>query len=85
MTRTRTVKGFERMLTLNEVAEVLQRPVRYVREDLVKPGILPAKKLGGNSWRVHPVAFRNWLESGVTGARFAQPSGGTIANNGAAR
>lgn len=70
------VKGFEAMLTLNEVAQVLRRPVRYVREQLVAPGILPAKKLGGNSWRVRPEAFRRWLEQGETGARFARPSGG---------
>lgn len=71
-----SVRGFERLLTLAEVAQVLRRPVRYVREQLVAPGILPAKKLGGNSWRVRPEVFRRWLEAGETGSRFARPSGG---------
>lgn len=69
------VRGIEVMLTLPEVAAVVRRPVRYVRESLVKPGILPAKKLGGNSWRVRPEALREWMESGATGARFARSSG----------
>lgn len=71
------VKGFRRMLTLEEIAVILKRPVRYVRESLVKPGIIPAKKLGGNSYRVRPEAFETWLESGPTGAKFAPPSGGS--------
>lgn len=72
----REIKGFWQFLTINDVAIIIQRPVRYVREELVKTGILPAKKMGGNSWRIVPEDFEAWKRSGVTGARFARPSGG---------
>lgn len=70
------VKGLEVMLTAEDVAEVVRKPVRFVREKLLKTGSLKGVKLGGNSWRVDPAAFREWQERGATGFRFARPSGG---------
>lgn len=71
-----TVKGIAVMLTAEEVAEVLRKPVRFVREKLLKTGSLPGVKLGGNSWRVDPERFREWQARGATGFRFAKGSGG---------
>ena len=55
------IKGCERLLTAEEVAALIGKPVRFVREELLKPGILKGKKFGGNSWRVAPRAFRDFI------------------------
>lgn len=78
-----TVKGIAVMLTAEDVAEVLRKPVRFVREKLLKTGSLPSVKLGGNSWRVDPDAFRAWQARGATGFRFAKGSGGARQRTGA--
>ncbi len=70
------VKGFEAMLTADDVAKLVGRPVRWVRENLLKTGALKAKRMGGNCWRVVPAVYREWERNGVTGSRFARASGG---------
>ena len=70
------IKGCERLLTAEEVAALIGKPVRFVREELLKPGVLKGKKFGGNSWRIPPRAFRDFIEKGETGFRHAAPSGG---------
>jgi hypothetical protein len=73
----KTVKGFEQFLTPEDIAFLLQRPVRYVREKLLVTRIIRAGKTGGNSWRVDPDEFRKWKAAGCpTGERFSKPSGG---------
>jgi len=77
------VKGFEQFLTPEDIAFLLQRPVRYVRETLLKRRVIRATKTGGNSWRVVPADFRGWIEKGCpTGAKFSAPSGGRRAAGG---
>lgn len=71
-----TVKGIEAMLTAEEVAALLKRPARFVREKLLKTGVLKGVRLGGNCWRVDPAEYRDFVARGVTGFRFARPSGG---------
>lgn len=71
-----TVKGLEAMLTAEDVARLVSRPVRWVRENLLKTGAIRAKRMGGNCWRVPPAAYREWEANGATGARFARSSGG---------
>ena len=73
----KSVKGFEQFLTPEDIAVLLQRPVRYVRESLLIPKIIRATKTGGNSCRVHPDDYRRWISSGCpTGCKFSRPSGG---------
>lgn len=73
----KTVKGFEQFLSSEDIAFLLQKPVRYVREQLLVSKIIKATKAGGNSWRIVPDDFRRWIAAGCpTGSRFARPSGG---------
>lgn len=73
----RTIKSFEQFLTPEDIASLLQRPVRYVRESLLLTKVIRATKTGGNSWRVDPDEWRRWRAAGCpTGARFSRPSGG---------
>jgi len=79
----KTVKGFEQFLTPEDIAFLLQRPVRYVRESLLIPRIIRATKTGGNSWRVDPDEYRRWKAQGCpTGAKHSAPSGGRRVRNG---
>jgi hypothetical protein len=63
------------LLTIDDVASRLKKPARWVREKLVKTGLLKTIKLGGNSDRITLEAYRNFVRAGVTGCRHATPSG----------
>jgi len=69
------VKGFDPLLTVNDLALLMGKPTRFVLR-LIKSGALKAIKLGGNSWRVRPEEWRRFTEKGATGYRHARPSGG---------
>ena len=72
---TKTIKGIERLMTAQEVAEVLRRPLEWVRENLLKTGVLEASKIGGNSWRVKPSVLQKFIDGGFNGFRNIEPSG----------
>jgi hypothetical protein len=72
------VKGFDRMLSPADIAIVIGRPVRWVREKLIKTGVIASLKFGGNSVRVRADDFRTYLDKGATGFRNAKPSGRRI-------
>ncbi len=65
----REVKGFERMLTQEDIAQVLDKPVRWVRERLLVTGVIKAAKFGEASYRIRPEIFRAWLDKGCPGFR----------------
>jgi hypothetical protein len=65
----RAVKGIEPMLTQEDIAQVIDKPVRWVREHLLATGILEAACFGGNSYRVTQATFRKWLDKGCPGFR----------------
>jgi excisionase family DNA binding protein len=73
--RKPTVKGVEALLTVNDLALLMQKPTRFVRS-LIKSGALRGIKLGGNSWRVTRAEWDRFISEGATGHRFARPSGG---------
>lgn len=63
----KTVKGIEPMLTQEDIAQVIDKPVRWVRENLLATGVLESACFGGNSYRVQPAVFRKWCERGCPG------------------
>ena len=69
------VKGVDRMLTAAEVAEIIRKPVKFVRDKLLVPGVLKGIKLGGNGWRVRPSDLDRFIDGGATGFRSAGQSG----------
>ena len=69
------VRGVERLLTENDIAILIGRPVRWVREKLLKTKILPSVKFGGNSYRVQMRHYVEMLDKGKTGFNHAPPSG----------
>lgn len=70
------VKGIDQLLTPEDIAVLIKRPVRFVREKLLKPhGVLKSVKFGGNSYRVRPVDFAEFLAKGQTGFRGSRSSG----------
>ncbi|HRR33986.1 MAG TPA: helix-turn-helix domain-containing protein [Kiritimatiellia bacterium] len=73
--RRPTIKGVAPLLTVNDLALLMNKPTRFVR-GLIKSGALKAIKLGGNSWRVTPAEFDRFVAKGATGYRHAAPSGG---------
>ena len=66
----------EELMTLDEVAGTLRKPVRWVRERLIKPRLLRCVRLGGNSVRVEPAALREFVAGGGRGFVAARGSGG---------
>lgn len=62
---TAMVKGIACLLDVGEVARVLGRPERWVREQLLKTGLLRSVRLGGNSFRVRPCDLSEWIECNV--------------------
>ncbi len=62
-------------LEIEDVAARLKKPARWVREKLIKTGLLKSFKLGGNSVRITEEAYRNFIHAGQTGFRHATPSG----------
>lgn len=79
------VKGIECLLTPEDIARIVQRPVRWVRDKLLKPGLVKTIPFGGNSQRVRPRDWQAFLERGQTGFRHAQPSGRRSAGPAAGR
>ena len=63
----RAVKGIEPMLTQEDIAQVIDKPVRWVREHLLVTGVIKAVRFGGASYRVRPEVFRAWLDKGCPG------------------
>lgn len=64
--RRPTIKGVAPLLTVNDLALLMNKPTRFVR-GLIKSGALKAIKLGGNSWRVTPAEFDRFVAKGATG------------------
>jgi len=73
-----SIKGCERLLTVKDLSELIGKPTGWIRENLLKPGILKGKKFGGNSWRVSPDVFREFIRKGETGFKHARASGGHL-------
>ena len=77
---TTAIKGCERLLTVRDLSLLLRKPERWVRENIVstdgKEGYIKGFKLGGNSIRVHPEAYRAYVKKGATGFNSAPSSGG---------
>lgn len=71
----RKVKGFDQMLFVEDVAIILRRPVRWVRENLINSGVLPSIRIGGNSVRIKPSAFEKFMDNQNNGFRSTQSSG----------
>lgn len=63
----RAACGVERLLAPEDVAEVIQRPVRYVRERLLNSGELPAVRFGKRGWRVRRADLDEWLKRKAKG------------------
>ena len=55
------------MLTQEDIALIIEKPVRWVREHLLATGVLESALFGGNSYRVTQVVFRKWCERGCPG------------------
>jgi len=68
------VQGVEKLLTMNDVAMLIDRPVRFVREKLIRTGVLPHVMFGGNSVRIRPADYSKMIEKGATGFGSAKPS-----------
>ena len=66
---SKAVKGIEPMLTQEDIAMVIDKPVRWVREHLLATGVLDSACFGGNSYRVTQATFRRWLDKGCPGFR----------------
>ena len=71
----RKAKGFDRMLTQEDIAFVISRPVRWVREKLLKTGVIKSVRFGGNSYRVTQANFAEFIAHGNTGFRSSPSSG----------
>ncbi len=69
------VKGVDKMLDQNDVAMVIGKPVRWVREHLLKTRLLRAVKMGGNSWRIRPEDLERLIERGNLGFNSSPSSG----------
>ena len=80
MVKENVIKGCERLLTVKDLSALFGKPQRWVRENVIslegKHGFIRAFKLGGNSIRVYPAAYRAYVERGVTGFNGAPQSGG---------
>lgn len=50
------------LMTPEDIAVLIKKPVRYVREQLIQTGRLPAVCFGRNSYRVERREFRLMLE-----------------------
>jgi len=68
-------KGFEWMLTVKDIAKILGKTDRWVKDEMIKPKAVRWIKVGGNGHRVYPASFRAWLDKGATGFNSAEPSG----------
>ena len=60
------------MLTPEDIAIIIQRPVRWVREKLFQTGVLRSVRFGANEWRTKREWFEAMLEKGATGFRHVQ-------------
>lgn len=69
------IRGMDKLLTLDDVAEIIGKPTRWVRDKLIKTSVLPSVKFGGNSIRIRPADLEKMLARGTTGYTHAQPSG----------
>ena len=58
-----------------DVARILKKPVRFVREKLFKTKKLPAFKAGGNSWRLRLDLLLAAIDSGDLGLESEKASG----------
>ncbi len=57
-----SIKGCEQLLTPNEVAVLLQLPVRYVVRNLIKSGALKAKRISAREYRIRPCDFTAFVD-----------------------
>lgn len=60
------VKGVDRMLTQEDIAIILQRPVRWVRQSLLGAGIIKSARIG-HSFIVKRTVFEAWVDKGCPG------------------
>lgn len=54
------IKGIDNMLTLQDVAALIGKPIRFVRERLVNTGVLKAKRITSRDYRIRPQDFAAW-------------------------
>lgn len=57
----------KKLLTQEDIAVILCRPVRWVRENLLATGIIKSVRLGKSSYRVSPDVFDEWVKLGCPG------------------
>ena len=60
--QAKTVMGVECLLDAGQVAMVLGRSTRWVRDALLKTGKLKALRLGAYSYRVRPSDLQSWID-----------------------
>ena len=75
--RKPSVKGVEALLTVNDLALLMQKPTRFVRS-LIKSGALRGIKLGGNSWRVTRAEWDRFISKGATGGGEERAAAGGV-------
>lgn len=66
------VNPSDRLLSPNDIAILIGRPVRWVREKLFKTGVLRSVRFGANGWMTKREWFEAFLEKGATGFRHVQ-------------
>lgn len=66
------VKSSDRLLNQNDVAILIGRPVRWVREKLFKTGVLRSVRFGANEWRTKREWLDAMIERGATGFKNAK-------------
>lgn len=75
MTEVERIKGLERLVTVSDLAQIMQRPKRWVRAVIVNGRLIPTLT-GGNSPRFAPFEVKQWIDRGCPGLRQLRPSGG---------
>lgn len=68
------VKGIDKMLTQEDVAAIISRPVRWVREQLLSTGVLKSTKFGAREYRIRPIDLTDLVARGNAGFRSTKPS-----------
>ena len=61
----------EPLLTPEDIAIAIKRPVRWVREHLLKTGKLRCMRFSATCWRVRREDFEALVEKGAPGFRYS--------------
>lgn len=68
------IKGIDPMCTIADLAQIMDRPKRWVREKIVNGRLIP-QAAGGNAARFRPLDVKAWIDKGCPGLRNLQTSG----------